>query len=937
LTALIYDFSGNSYHYNSDAGLDVLSVTAVDAADLSVLKSDSPDPVVAGATLTYTLAVNNAGPGSATNIAVEDTLPAGVTFASASGTGWTCGEAAGVVTCTRASLAAGDAPDITVTVTAPDEATTLNNSVSVSSDGDLNSSNDSDSENTTVTASADLSVTKTDNPDPVVGGESLTYKVSVSNAGPSTASNLSVADTLPGGVTFVSASGAGWTCTQAVGVVTCTRASLAVGSAPDITITVTVPASATTLSNTVSVSSDTTDPDHTNDSASEDTGVVASADLSVSKSDSPDPVVAGGTLTYKVSVSDGGPSGAVNLTMTETLPAGVTFVSASGTDWTCNEAAGVVTCTRASLSVGPAPDITITVTAPDEATTLINNASVSSDTVDPNSGNDSASEDTTVSASADLSLTKSDAADPVVAGESLTYTISVGNAGPSTAANVSVADTLPASVTFVSASGTGWSCTEASGIVTCTRASLAVGAAPDITIEVTAGLDAGTLNNSAQVSSDTDDPDSGNDSDSEETTVTASADLGVTKTGSPNPVAPEGTLTYTISINNSGPSAASNVEVSDTLPPNATFVSASGSGWSCNEASGVVTCTRPNLDAGAATVIVIVVKAPADVPSALNSVSIQSDTPDPEGDNNSDTERTAVDEGADLAIIKTDNPDPVFAGEALTYTLLITNNGPSTAANVEVVDTLPPNVTFVGVAGAGWSCGEAAGIVTCSLASLAAGDVADIEIQVTAPPSGGAITNRATVTSATPDAVPGNDTTLEDTAVAGLELVAAPRCTNDVAWLDYTATALNFTPSGGAMITWTKLNDQVAQTLTGQPLSGSLLWPGMVVDSEGDAVDWPGWQLVNEEWVPIDDGIRPTIRFTVSVNPEMTVEVTYPAATQACNAGPVSGDDPGTDSDDDPLPIPFLGDYGMWTLSGLLSLVGYLGLRWRRRSGNATT
>ncbi len=94
----------------------------VASADLSIVKTDSPDPVNAGATVTYTLAVSNAGPDTATTLTVTDTLPAGVTNAAASGTGWTCNPpSGGAISCTRASLAVGAAPNITLTATAPGE------------------------------------------------------------------------------------------------------------------------------------------------------------------------------------------------------------------------------------------------------------------------------------------------------------------------------------------------------------------------------------------------------------------------------------------------------------------------------------------------------------------------------------------------------------------------------------------------------------------------------------------------------------------------------------------------------------------------------------------------------------------------------------------------------------------------------------------------
>jgi uncharacterized repeat protein (TIGR01451 family) len=96
---------------------------------------------------------------------------------------------------------------------------------------------------------------------------------------------------------------------------------------------VTAPAQATTLTNTASVSSTTADPDPTDNSDTATTTVTALADLSVVKT-GPANVVAGGTVTYTLDVSNAGPSNAAALTVIDTLPAGVTFVSASGTGWT---------------------------------------------------------------------------------------------------------------------------------------------------------------------------------------------------------------------------------------------------------------------------------------------------------------------------------------------------------------------------------------------------------------------------------------------------------------------------------------------------------------------------------------------------------------------------------------------------------------------------
>jgi bacillolysin/thermolysin len=126
-----------------------------------------------------------------------------------------------------------------------------------------------------------------------------------------------------------------------------------------------------------------------------------------------------------------------------------------------------------------------------------------------------------VGTGAELAIAKTDSPDPVSPGGTLTYTLAVTNNGPNSASSVSVSDTLPAGTSFVSATGTGWSCNFSSGTVTCTRATLAVGAAPNITLTVTAPVAAGPFNNTASVSSATSDPFMTNNSDTESTTVLA--------------------------------------------------------------------------------------------------------------------------------------------------------------------------------------------------------------------------------------------------------------------------------------------------------------------------------------------------------------------------------------------------------------------------------
>ena len=243
------------------------------------------------------------------------------------------------------------------------------------------------------------------------------------------------------------------------------------------------------------------------------------ADLSLSATGSPDPAGAGAIITYTLNVSNAGPSQANAVSVTDVLPPGTTFVSAVGAGWSC-EGTGPVTCLLASLGIGSAPPLAINVMAPPNGGPIVNNASVTSSTDDPATANNGAQTTTNVFARADLSISQNGSPAAVCPGQPVTYTIHVSNAGPSDAASLTVTDAIPAGASLVSASGPGWSCSGAA-TVTCTRASLAVGAAPPIAIIVNAPTSAGTATNTASVSSPTNDPGPGLNSSNASTTVNA--------------------------------------------------------------------------------------------------------------------------------------------------------------------------------------------------------------------------------------------------------------------------------------------------------------------------------------------------------------------------------------------------------------------------------
>ncbi|MCC7123843.1 MAG: DUF11 domain-containing protein, partial [Acidobacteria bacterium] len=538
-------------------------------ADLEVLRTGAPGPALPGGTLPHTIVVRNHGPSNATQVVVRHPMPAGTAVTAIVAPGFSCTTPApntiGDVICTAAVLAAGASTTIDITTQVSPallSGAVITYAAAVSGEQvDLRPADNHYAAPITVAGpgTADLSMTLTDDVDPVVAGGNVTYTLTIRNHGPATASGVIATDTLPAGVTLVSATPSQGTACAGTTTVSCDLGTLTNGSTATVTVVVTPPA-AGVLVNQADVTATETDPSLTNNQAAQSTtvGNAIDADLVVTQSDATDVVTPDDVIAYRVRVENRGPAPATSVVITDVLPAGTVFEGAIvPAGWTCTTpaigAAGVVTCSVPSLPAGAAATLDLRVrvlpsTPP--GTSAVNTATVTSATPDPNAADNSSSETTLIAAAgaAEVAILITDAPDAQAAGAPLSYALTVTNNGPATATAVTITDPLPAGTSLIAGSTP---CVASSGVVTCNVGTLLPGGTTVVGVTLATPPAATGLTNQASIAATQGDPVLTNNTDAESTTLVSVADVRIAVAGPP--AATPGTVaSYSFTVTNDG-------------------------------------------------------------------------------------------------------------------------------------------------------------------------------------------------------------------------------------------------------------------------------------------------------------------------------------------------------------------------------------------------
>lgn len=721
----------------NNSGNDGAAFIAVPVIDLVAEKSGPPRGLVTvNNSYDFTLSARNDGNAPFHGpLTITDHLPAGLTLdAIAAPQGWTCSpvQIAGPadIVCTTSKYTPGaplgstqrtETIVLTTTVTAPGM---ISNGMTVSFPNYDNGGDVKPANNTTTSGVesadnlnwADISVIKTRDPDPaqIFAGDEVTFKIEIVNAGPATATKVVLDDRLndivaaagggtpgPGAVAISVAPGlaAGMSCSTPTSSgysrdLLCNLPSLPVcvagsGDCPVVSVKVRPGSQGAKQNTAVAFSTEVPDNNTANNSSTVNYTVDPRTDVTVTKvaPAATAGAVAGQELVYVLtaSVPGNGLSAANDVTLTDTLPAGLRFIDAVPSSGVCTTApvAGAITaageqliCNLGTISNGAQQTVTVRVipTTPLSNTSIKNVVAVSTETPETDSGNNNAELTIDILPPVlDLIISKTDGPDPVLIGTDTRYTITVRNSGPSDASNVQIVDTLPTSGLAnprVVAAPVGGSCvpantslTEPGGTLTCNVPYLAANSSVLFTVDMLA-VGRGRHTNNVEVTSDEKkyESDVDNNSSYEDTTVRERVDLLVTKVPSVSTVDLRKEFSWTITVlnqstttmNPTGLGIADAVRLEDVLPEGMelTRVPVAPAGTTCTGVVGGrnISCEMGDMAIGASVEITLYTKITSlSAQAASNSATATTLSFESTPLNNTDTESVTTVQGASIS------------------------------------------------------------------------------------------------------------------------------------------------------------------------------------------------------------------------------------------------------------------------------------------------
>ncbi|MDB6035888.1 MAG: uncharacterized protein JWM16_6226 [Verrucomicrobiales bacterium] len=686
--------------------------------DLAISQfSSSPSPVTIGSNLLYTIVVTNLTRNFFTNVTVTNRISAGMTFVSAASSRGSCTQSGGLVTCALGTLTNNTSAIITINVT-PTSAGTASSIAGVASPQvERDFVNNLATNSTLVRGYADLAVSIVASPATIYASSNTVLTLTVTNPGPSAASSIVLSNVMPTGLDVVSIQPSQGSCSLAGSLVTCGIPSLAAGTKATVVIT-SIGATPGTWATVAGISAAEFDPASVNNSASVNVTVNALADLSVVQKITPNPALVGSNISCVITVSNNGPSTANGVVLTNTLSAGLNLVSVQQSQGSCVPSAGSVFCTLGALDSNGLATVTLTLQAVNVGSKTITSG-VSAGTADLKNSNNVSVSNLLITVPADLRIAMTANLSSPYLSSNITFTITVTNDGPSSATGVMLQDTLSSALEFVSVQSSQGSCAPAGQSINCNIGALNTGSGALVILTARA-VSVQNATNLAVVAAAESDPNLANNSASVIVAINSLADLILSQSISPNPVFAGSNVVCTVTISNAGPSSATAVTLDNALSQGLGILSVQASQGGCSVAAQGVNCNLGTLASNASATVVLILRA-----NGAGSQTIYSDTQsavsDPALANNAILGNVTVTPIADLRVSMTGNPTVQAVNGNVTYSIVLTNFGPSVASSVILQDTLPAGVGIVSVQTSQGACSQSGQTVNCNVGSLPSG------------------------------------------------------------------------------------------------------------------------------------------------------------------------------------------------------------------------
>jgi uncharacterized repeat protein (TIGR01451 family) len=675
------DNTGSITSANDGSGSSSAS-TQVLCPDIKVTKTPDNGAVNAGDTAIFSIKVENLGPGVATGVTVSDKLPAGLT--------WTENEAdcsisgapgSQVLSCNVGSLADGASKAYAVSApTSKDNCGVINNTATAAATNEPSTKLENNSDDGKITVKcAQIDVTKTADAASVSAGDPIGFTISVKNTGDGTAYNVTASDSLNAKYAWsLAAPSAGWSLNGTT--LTYSATDLAPGASS--TVHVTAPTTAE-LCGKVPNSATASAANDGSDTATAETEVLC-PDVSVVKTAVASPVSAGDPIAFDITVSNAGPGTAKAVTLTDTLPAGITWAEDSTA---CTITSGVLSCSFGDLAPNTPVTVRVSGTTSSAVCGTVHNVAVVGASNEPRGSLANNTDDADVVVNCpDVKVVKTADAGTVSAGDPVAFTIVVSNLGPGSAYGVTLDDPLPAGISGWSTSTAG--CSITNGNLHCEIGTLAKDATRTVNVSGTSSKEACTVvPNTATVAATNEKANALANNQSTASVTVQCPDIKVTKDAANSPISAGDVASYTIKVENIGQGKAYGVTLTDTLPSKVTWTEGSDA---CSITGGVLSCDFGTILPGTSRTVVVSGETTAAACGTLPNIATASASNEPGNvlANNSDDATILVD-CPQIVITKSTVTPLVSAGDQISFDVEVTNTGEGNAYAVSVSDPLP--------------------------------------------------------------------------------------------------------------------------------------------------------------------------------------------------------------------------------------------------------